>query len=532
MRPAYRFITALTLLSFFASFTAATTFIDNADPRIQYGGMWQQGSATEDDYMSTLAYSEWNSATAILVFTGISVSVFGTLKPVGTWNLHSAYSVDGASMSPYINTSPLSGEQHHVQFFSQGGLSDGTHTLTIENMGQQFLFDYVAVETRATAPFPPPAISTPRATASAMTSSTTPQQTSSPTSVTTGPPSSTSTSQPGRPASDTTITAPPSTHTSVPTTAAHSASLTSDSPITPSGTPAQSTTGVSSPSSTGQLSTETSGGPTAAPAASTNSGTSTPGQPGLTTSGISPTLGIGSSKHNKGRLSPGEIAGIAVGGAIAMLVLIAALYVGCRSHRRTKARKKVTPFVTPPRSADTEYPNGDGDNDDDTLPLWTWQASEKAGDLVAATRDLGPRAESLSALPLPLRLPLALPGAALLRNPSQTERSSAPPTVRGRVLLINRAAEDATGGGMWADYSSSMPTHSVSLGPRSSLATYRLTLGAFHCSDGDSGEGEGGGGGGGGGRRLSGRGGGGGPQGKAPMTVRWFTPDNRPPGWI
>ena len=87
--------------------------------------------------------------------------------------------------------------------------------------------------------------------------------------------------------------------------------------------------------------------------------------------------------------------------------------------------------MTPPRPADIEE---DPNNDDDTLPLWNWQASEKTADPgSAANHDFGARAESLP--------PLPLPGAALLRNPSQTERSSAPPTVRGRVLLINRAAE-------------------------------------------------------------------------------------------
>ncbi|KAI0661043.1 hypothetical protein C8Q70DRAFT_760904 [Cubamyces menziesii] len=262
MRSLHRLISALTLLWFCSFLVAATVLIDNADPRVQYGGDWQQGAATADDYMSTLAFSEWNSATATIVFTGTSVSVFGALKPVGTWNIHSAYSVDGALMSPYINTNPLSGEQHHVQFFSQGGLSDGTHTLTIENMGQQFWFDYVAVETgQATIPGVP---IPPESTTSATTSSTTSQQVPSQTSLNTGPPTSTSTMQSGRLPSGPATTTLSSSHTSEATTNTSSLSLTSTSFNTstaPSTTSAQSTTGGRSSPSVGQTSTpETSGG--------------------------------------------------------------------------------------------------------------------------------------------------------------------------------------------------------------------------------------------------------------------------------
>ncbi|KAI0327124.1 hypothetical protein GY45DRAFT_1328048 [Cubamyces sp. BRFM 1775] len=317
--------------------------------------------------MSTLAYSEWNSATAMLEFTGeyvlqtcpplltttqlkgTSVAVFGTLKPAGTWNIHSAYSVDGAEMSAYVNLNPLSGEQHHVQFFSQSGLSDGTHTLTIENMGQQFWFDYVAVETVGVGGGLPPAITgTILTTSSVIASSTTSPQTPSSTSAISRPPSTTSTTSTVHPVtspSHTTITSPPSSTTSDSTTiTTTTGSSTSDSDI-PSGTSTatstQTTTGQSSPSSAGQPSTGTSSTSTVA----SSPGSLTTSQPGSTTSGVSPTLILGSSsEHERRGLSPGEIVGIAVGGAVALVVLLAALCVGCRRHRRLKARRVVTPF--------------------------------------------------------------------------------------------------------------------------------------------------------------------------------------------
>ncbi|EIW52008.1 uncharacterized protein TRAVEDRAFT_136281, partial [Trametes versicolor FP-101664 SS1] len=115
-----------------ATVLGAPQKIDNTSPEIQYTGAWSMFNTPGDgDFGNTLAFSQDNLDTAKLQFSGTSVTVFGALKPVGTWNMHSAYYLDDSSPVGFIPNPLVASEQHQVTFYSSGPLSDGPHTLTI-----------------------------------------------------------------------------------------------------------------------------------------------------------------------------------------------------------------------------------------------------------------------------------------------------------------------------------------------------------------------------------------------------------------
>ncbi|KAI0634399.1 hypothetical protein C8Q77DRAFT_1055954, partial [Trametes polyzona] len=123
---------ALTLLLLFHTSLSSTLIYDNVDPRIVYSGSWQAFSATGgDDLGGTLAFSNEDASIATLQFTGTSVTVYGALKPIGTWNMHSVYYLDDLPADGFIPPTQVTSEQHRLVFYSSGRLANGQHTLKI-----------------------------------------------------------------------------------------------------------------------------------------------------------------------------------------------------------------------------------------------------------------------------------------------------------------------------------------------------------------------------------------------------------------
>lgn len=77
---------------------------------------------------------------------GTSVSVYGALFPVGTFNRSSLYSIDGQNTTLYAPPRTTTSEQHRVLFYNSGTLPFGQHTLTIENVGVEYWFDFIEAD--------------------------------------------------------------------------------------------------------------------------------------------------------------------------------------------------------------------------------------------------------------------------------------------------------------------------------------------------------------------------------------------------
>ncbi|KAI0649635.1 hypothetical protein C8Q79DRAFT_900551 [Trametes meyenii] len=140
-------VLAITLLYIVRPTSGVTTLVDNAASSIQYEGPWQMVASTgEDDLDGTLAGSNENAGIAKFLFNGTSVTVYGALRPVGVWDMYSLYYLDNNPAIGYRPDPNVNSEEHRVVFYTSGPLSNGPHSLEIENMGTQLWFDYVAVE--------------------------------------------------------------------------------------------------------------------------------------------------------------------------------------------------------------------------------------------------------------------------------------------------------------------------------------------------------------------------------------------------
>ncbi|KAI9063306.1 hypothetical protein FKP32DRAFT_748040 [Trametes sanguinea] len=136
----------LTLLCFLCS-ALSCIIIDNVDPQIQYQGTWvfETIYGGSPDYNGTLAHTNETQASVTFHFTGSSVAVYGAIKPVGTWDILSAYCLDDVPMGVYKPDPSVQAERDRVLFYASGPLGPGNHTLVVENMGEQFWLDYIGV---------------------------------------------------------------------------------------------------------------------------------------------------------------------------------------------------------------------------------------------------------------------------------------------------------------------------------------------------------------------------------------------------
>ncbi|EIW77875.1 hypothetical protein CONPUDRAFT_62059 [Coniophora puteana RWD-64-598 SS2] len=106
--------------------------VDDHDDRVQYSEGWFT-SGSYPEYLNTTHAAIGVGQTATLSFTGVSISVYGTLSGFGLGGIPtSQYVVDGAE--PVSFTAPnISGASYHYQYFSSDLLEDGTHSLVVTN---------------------------------------------------------------------------------------------------------------------------------------------------------------------------------------------------------------------------------------------------------------------------------------------------------------------------------------------------------------------------------------------------------------
>ncbi|KAJ7575967.1 hypothetical protein C8J56DRAFT_974231 [Mycena floridula] len=128
-------------------------FIDDRDPSISYapGGFlgWSQGGKAYEFRLTTTAVNKSN-ATATVTFSGNHIAVFGTVQSVvnssGRPAPTSTYTIDGGKPITFVPTlAPGSDDSYQQQFFSSDELTEGAHTLVIENKvdGPLFVIDYL-----------------------------------------------------------------------------------------------------------------------------------------------------------------------------------------------------------------------------------------------------------------------------------------------------------------------------------------------------------------------------------------------------
>ncbi|KAJ7600500.1 hypothetical protein C8J56DRAFT_910411 [Mycena floridula] len=126
-------------------------FIDDANPSILYSsgiGDWFTGGI-EGEFRFTTHGSGQQNARATITFEGTAIAVYGSVKSVansdsGTQGPVSTYTIDGGALATYTGV-PGTSDTHQLRFFASGPLSEGNHTLTVENAltGPILILDYL-----------------------------------------------------------------------------------------------------------------------------------------------------------------------------------------------------------------------------------------------------------------------------------------------------------------------------------------------------------------------------------------------------
>ncbi|KAJ3484113.1 hypothetical protein NLI96_g5858 [Meripilus lineatus] len=129
-------------------------FFDDRDPSLIYFGDWLlDGTGNPKIYDGTLSESQVASSGVSFQFNGTQISVFGTVRPLGSGALPpiSTYKIDGNS--PVTYTAPnLTGEEASgILFFASNNLAAASHVLVINvtraSQGGPYMLDYITVQT-------------------------------------------------------------------------------------------------------------------------------------------------------------------------------------------------------------------------------------------------------------------------------------------------------------------------------------------------------------------------------------------------
>ncbi len=128
--------TVNTHLALNADQTTGYTY-DDADPALTYTGTWTHAGPsagfTNGDWDSTESYSTQAAASMSVTFTGTGIQWIGPKNTNG--GIADVY-IDG-NQAGTVDTYSSAGKQFQQLLFSQTGLSNGSHTLTIDVTGQQ-----------------------------------------------------------------------------------------------------------------------------------------------------------------------------------------------------------------------------------------------------------------------------------------------------------------------------------------------------------------------------------------------------------
>ena len=130
---------------------ALTGMYDDRDPQIVYSGSWSSNTAV-GRYDGTQSFSNVAGSTATFTFTGTQVTYLYEAQ----WNLgHAQVSIDGTVVTPDVNEFAAVGQQQ--QKLTYGGLTNGTHTITVMALGAsdaQSAGAYVIVDAFLVGPAP------------------------------------------------------------------------------------------------------------------------------------------------------------------------------------------------------------------------------------------------------------------------------------------------------------------------------------------------------------------------------------------
>jgi hypothetical protein len=111
--------------------TTPGTRHQDTDPAIAYGSGWIQDNRDKAYSEGATAESNTVGAQATITFTGTGISWIGAMGPqCGIARVF----LDGAAVEDFDTYAPTEGPQHTD--FSTSGLAAGTHTLTIQVIGQ------------------------------------------------------------------------------------------------------------------------------------------------------------------------------------------------------------------------------------------------------------------------------------------------------------------------------------------------------------------------------------------------------------
>ncbi|KAF5321664.1 hypothetical protein D9619_000076 [Psilocybe cf. subviscida] len=130
----------------------STVKIDDSDPSITWSGSWER-AGNSNEYNHTCSGSKNVGDTAIVTFTGTSITVYGTI--VGPGNTPtSTYTLDDGPLSPSFRPDPPPGKLYGQAFFASPTLPYGTHKLNITdttNTVTGLWLDYFIVTTAVNA---------------------------------------------------------------------------------------------------------------------------------------------------------------------------------------------------------------------------------------------------------------------------------------------------------------------------------------------------------------------------------------------
>ncbi|KAJ7600497.1 hypothetical protein C8J56DRAFT_751677, partial [Mycena floridula] len=115
-------------------------FIDDTDPSILYSEGFEDWTlgGREGEFRLTTHNSRRQNARATIRFEGTAIAVYGTIQsisksPNGTQGPVSTYTIDGGAPATFSGIPDASDDAHQRSFFASGTLSEGNHTLIVEN---------------------------------------------------------------------------------------------------------------------------------------------------------------------------------------------------------------------------------------------------------------------------------------------------------------------------------------------------------------------------------------------------------------
>ncbi|KAF8329326.1 hypothetical protein F5887DRAFT_1004751 [Amanita rubescens] len=127
-----------------------TTTIENISPLLVYSNGWTPGSSQSDSLASSYSDSDFTktntqNTTMTFVYNGTDVTLYGAQR-----GNHGNYqvTVDGAASSPQSGYNANGNFQ--VILYESNGLSQGNHTVVIENLGDNLYLDIDFVTWKAT----------------------------------------------------------------------------------------------------------------------------------------------------------------------------------------------------------------------------------------------------------------------------------------------------------------------------------------------------------------------------------------------